>query len=510
MNATRGDGGAGAGASTRILEGDALTRMAELPAASIGACVTDPPYGLKFMGKAWDHGVPGEPYWREALRVLQPGGHLVAFGGTRTYHRLTCAIEDAGFEIRDCLMWLYGSGFPKSLDVSKAIDRQRQDNPDWQRVGAWLRVARSSRGLSAKATCEAIGAHGEVNHGGAVSNWENGLSCPTWGQWLALKAALNFGADMDAEVWRLNGRKGQPGEAWAEREVIGQGYRVRRESTVQIAGCSDGAFDLTAPATDAARQWAGWGTALKPGWEPVVLARKPLEGSVATNVAKYGVGALNVDGCRIAGRWPANVVLSHEDGCREIGTVEIPSRGGSTRTDSLGRMNDDGWQPQVQQIKRPSPTVAAWECVPECAVRLLDEQSGIRQSGGTGTDGNGTKPGMRGNVTRRAVHVERTPDIGGASRFFYCSKASSRERGPGNDWPTVKPLALMQWLVRLVTPKGGTVLDPFCGSGSTLLAASREGFDAIGIDSDPHAVEIARQRLTDHYGPLMAALEVSA
>lgn len=337
-----------------LRRGDCLAVMATFPAESADAFVTDPPYGLSFMGKEWDHGVPGVPYWSEVLRVLKPGGHLVAFGGTRTHHRLMVAIEDAGFEIRDCLMWLHGQGFPKG--------------------------------------------------------------------------------------------KGQ----------------------------------------------------LKPAWEPIILARKPLAGTVAQNVLAHGTGALNVDGCRIGtdtmtesrmsqkpggvlnangrdvehgnwkqksndspaehtGRWPANVALSHGSECGET-------------------------------------------CVESCPVRLLDEQSGIR-TGASSNSNKGDRPNTYGSGWQGTETLPGYADKGGASRFFYCAKAPKSERnlflpdGMTNDHPTVKPLALMRWLARLVTPPGGLVVDPFLGSGTTGIATLQEGFRFIGIELDEHSHELAAMRL---------------
>jgi hypothetical protein len=195
--------------------GDMREVLASFEPNSIDSVVTDPPYGLSFMGKGWDRGVPGVEFWQEALRVAKPGAHLLAFGGTRTYHRLMCAIEDAGWEIRDCIMWVYGSGFPKSHNVGKAIDR----------------------------------------------------------------------------------------EAGAEREVVGNNPNHRAISGTLYEGVyqggNTGAATITAPATDAAKQWEGWGTALKPAWEPIIVARKPLEGTVAQNVLEHGTGGINIDGCRV-------------------------------------------------------------------------------------------------------------------------------------------------------------------------------------------------------------------
>jgi site-specific DNA-methyltransferase (adenine-specific) len=340
-----------------IHQGDCREVMASLPAASVDSIVTDPPYGLDFMGREWDHGVPGVPFWTEALRVLKPGGHMVAFGGTRTYHRLTCAIEDAGFEVRDCLMWLYGSGFPKSLDVSKAIDKTR-------------------------------------------------------------------------------------------------------------------------------REWSGWGTALKPAWEPIILARKPLIGNVATNVQEHGTGALNIDGCRVdaeSGGRPA--ILRRNDKSLD-GDVYGSGINGSK---AIGLTAKGRW---------PANLV-----LDEEAGAMLDEQTGELTSGAR------SKTVIRGSEKARGIYnkgwdgdgTTAYPDdvpasSGGASRFFYCAKASKKDRGEGNTHPTVKPNALMRWLVRLVTPPGGIVLDPFMGSGSTGVAAKAEGFQFIGLELDPAYIEIARKR----------------
>ena len=312
----------------------------------------------------------------------------MAFGGTRTWHRLVCAIEDAGWESRDSLMWVYGTGFPKSLDVSKAIDK-------------------------------AAGAQREVV-----------------------------------------GKARPKGDGWG---VNGKG------------AFANAAFGY-------ARRAAGWGTALKPAHEPIVLARKPLVGTVAANFARYGTGGINVDGCRIPS---ANPPKGYPNG----------PGGKSHHYSSDARSADvrpNAWEP---------PDAGRWPAnviLSEEAAAALDAMSGERAT---------SQPGSVIRRTRKAADIygDHTADIGraqvaygdtgGASRFFYCPKASRAERGEGNDWPTVKPLALMRWLCRLVTPAGGVVLDPFHGSGSTLLAARDEGFRSIGIDMDEHAREIALARL---------------
>lgn len=341
---------------TYILTGDCLAVMPTLEAESVDAIVSDPPYGLAFMGKAWDHGVPGPEFWREAFRVAKPGAHLVAFGGTRTYHRLTCAIEDAGWEIRDCLSWLYGSGFPKSLDVSKAMDKA----------------------------------------------------------------------------------------AGAEREVVGAAVRPDgsvRVNTEKRAGTSfnSGSNDkcITAPATALAREWQGWGTALKPAWEPIILARKPLTGTVASNVAQHGTGALNVDGSRIGLRWPANVCLDEEAA-------------------SLFPESRFFYVAKASRRERE----AGLEGMPKKEVLI-------------GAEGHAINP-MTG---KPVVDIPRA-----------------------NGHPTVKPIALMRWLCRLVTPKGGLILDPFTGSGTTGCAAVLEGFRFVGIEREPEYAAIAEKRIAHWAG----------
>lgn len=366
-----------------------MEQMAKLPANSVDAIVTDPPYELGFMGKKWDgQGIANSvAMWSEALRVLKPGGYLLSFGGTRTYHRMTCAIEDAGFEIRDCLMWLYGSGFPKSHDVSKAIDKQ---------AGAKRKIIRPR-------TYEVM----------------------------------------------VDG-------------VYGKSLNTTKQRS---ATC-----EISEPATTQAKQWAGWGTALKPAYEPIVVARKPLEGTVANNVLLHGTGAMNIDASRIG------------------------TSGGITHHTSSAGKHRDRWEGNkpTGQVTDNGGRWPANVLLDEEAGRLLDEQSGksTSKSGGkTGRTGEGMAFGM--GTAERTGH----DDKGGASRFFYSAKASKKDRGAGNTHPTVKPTELMCYLIKLVTQPGGTVLDPFGGSGTTGVAAMREGFNCILIEREAEYVEIIKSRL---------------
>jgi DNA modification methylase len=474
--------------------GDNREALRSMPSDSVDSIVCDPPYELGFMGKKWDS--TGIAYdvtlWAECLRVLKPGGHLLAFGGSRTYHRLAVAIEDAGFEIRDCIMWIYSTGFPKSLAVDKAIDKQRHDRAQVYQVTAWIRKARDNAGLSNGDIDKAFGFHGMAGH------WTSSASqpsVPTLDQIPPLLAL--FGMTLDdvpddirTLIWTLNGRKRQPGEAWYQREVVGYANHpsgLHRGSIADYSPKNDDTYNppITAPSTDLAKQWHGWGTALKPAHEPIVVARKSLQGTVADNVTAWGVGALNIDGCRVegdVGRWPANIILDEE------------------------------------------------------AAQMLDEQSGWSMSSANLRHNTGTPSVAKG---KEYPHISiGHSDSGGASRFFYVAKASKAEREAGlegmevkviqernkdsdflasewridprspnggyenkptqpraNNHPTVKPIALMRYLVRMVTPRGGVVLDPFMGSGTTGCAAMLEAVRFIGIDITPEYVDIAERRI---------------
>jgi DNA modification methylase len=389
--------------------GDCMDAMARMVADGIqvDSIVTDPPYHLKsiverfgkagsapakhgtdglcarqskgFMGKVWDGGdiAQSVELWELAYSLLKPGGHLLAFSATRTQHRMVCAIEDAGFEVRDQIGWMYGTGFPKSLDVSKAIDKA----------------------------------------------------------------------------------------AGAEREVIGK-RKVSASDIGQNSGwnaldTSSGEYSYTAPATPEAQQWAGWGTALKPSYEPICVARKPLIGTVAANVLEHGTGAINIDACRVA---TGDKMQGSRNPSSNTGTIYGVDNGGTYEQNAAGR-----WPANV---------------IHDGSDEVLAAFAAFGERGTTGATGDYAR-----KFDPTYFHLQSKPKPGGysdqgtAARFFYSAKASKADRA-GSKHPTVKPLSLMRYLCKLVTPPGGTVLDMFAGSGTTLQAAVEEGFSAIGIERE--------------------------
>jgi site-specific DNA-methyltransferase (adenine-specific) len=402
----------------KLLLGDCLDKLKELEANSVDSIVTDPPYGLSFMGKKWDYDVPSQAIWEECMRVLKPGGHLLSFAGSRTYHRMAVRIEDAGFEIRDQIMWIYGSGFPKSMDISKQLDKK---------AGAEREIIGIKPGHEEFANRKTKG----------DTVFKDGMS----------------GFD----------------RPWMHDEKRKELYHLE-----------------TAPATDEVKEWSGWGTALKPAHEPIVMARKPLsENTVADNVLEWGTGGINIDASRIS---TDETITNH-------------SRSAESSV-SKGKYGDSSEQETHQTEGQLLGRFPANVIFDEEAGRLLDEQSGVsKSSGGSGDKSMGAlgKNGKYGNYALdvKAANLGGLGDVGGASRFFYCPKTSKSDRNEGsnNIHPTVKPTDLMAYLIRLVTKKGGVVLDPFMGSGSTGKAAIRGGFDFVGIEREKEYFEIADARI---------------
>jgi len=525
--------------TTQIICGNNIELLKQYPDNYFDSIVTDAPYGLGkepnavdlmkdwvekgyheisgtgFMGKDWDAFVPQPLFWKEAFRVLKHGGHVLSFFGTRTYDWGVMAMRFAGFEVRDTITWHYGSGFPKSHNISKALDK-------------------------------------------------------------------------------LEG---------AEREIIGknENHRERNNPMAEMLNLSNG--NITAPSTESAKQWDGWGSALKPASEPIVLARKPLEKglSIAENIIKWGVGGINIHGCRIntngeswqrdnnveyriennipstksmlcngngafvnsnpQGRFPANVIFSHHEDCVCNGTKKV--KGSNSKPQDIGKGREGDFTNGIYGAKQSkvvtshtdndgNEEVEDWDCVEDCPIRILDEQSGVSKSSNAKR--------TRNTIGSFGMPNDNTPeysDKGGASRFFYTAKSSKGERNKGLDGfevkekpdnyimpkltcsecgskrvdssnslvcgcngkthyeeqnslesknnlaggnknfhPTVKPIKLMQYLVRLITPPNGIVLDPFNGSGTTGIAAKLEGFNYVGLELDPEYCKISEARIS--------------
>jgi hypothetical protein len=436
------------------------------------------------MGKRWDYDVPSVEVWAECLRVLKPGGHLLAFAGTRTQHRMACRIEDAGFEIRDMIAWVYGSGFPKSLDVSKAIDKRGGSVAGFEQFRDAVRAAMKRSGVSRSQLQAALGNHMLSHYLSAGSQ----PAVPNLRDYRIIRDTVRLGSEFDVLF-----------ADEAEREVVGQGSSaISTRKDLQngkgtVWGADSSTFDITAPATPEAQQWAGWGTALKPALEPITMARKPLVGTVAANVLEHGTGALNVDGCRVAtsdplgGGGATTAVSDHWDRPFRHDPVAIELLKKTTaekiaKAEQLGRWPANLIHDGSDEVVGLFPQTRSGGILPHHKRTTSKGKHNI----GSGV-GNGP--------LHAPVNGEHFPaDTGSAARFFYTAKATQAER-QGVTHPTVKPLDLMAYLCRLITPPGGVVLDPFMGSGTTIKAAIGEGFQAIGIERDPAYFAMAEHRM---------------
>ena len=377
-----------------IYHGDCMEVLESLE--NIDSCVTDPPYGLSFMGKSWDYDVPQKELWEKVYQSIKQGGHLLSFFGSRTYHRGVIPIEDAGFEIRDQLMWLYGSGFPKSHNIGKAVDKLQGNKREvlGKKVRGDVQKAKETGTTFAKAD----------------ANKNN-------------------------------------------KDIFGYGTEILTKGN---------------------SEWEGWGTALKPAHEPIVMARKPFKGTVAENVLEHGTGGINIDGCRVC-----------TDDNLSGGSGRIGGFAGKTQGGELSDYKVSG----NEQGRFPANV-------------MHDGSDGVQdvfpqtKSGAVKPYINKNTNSYGGNFSRKKFRdYYKEADEGTAARYFYCAKASKKDRDDGNNHPTVKPTELMRYLCRLVTPKGGVVLDPFMGSGSTGKGALLEGFRFIGIEMEREYFDIACARL---------------
>ena len=525
----------------KLYNGNMLDLLEVIDKETIDAVLTDPPYELNFMGKGWDNsGIAFQPdTWKKCYEVLKPGGYLLAFGGSRTFHRIACAIEDAGFEIRDTIMWLYGSGFPKSMDISKQIDKRNgKQNEDFTKFGNYVKQCREAKKYSKNDIDKIMGTNT------ACAWWEGRMykddfivQLPDKKNYYKLKEILDMNDDFDYLIeWQE-----------AEREIIGEKVDIdgKPRSARLVNKCENAsawnlldtdeklkkATYLTTPATDLAKQWQGWGTALKPSFEPIIIARKPFKGSLVDNVIEYGVGGINIDECRV----------DAETNRRMCGTTE---KSGETSF-VLGAREET----YTNNGRFPANTILTYDETDfdEVCGGFPNTKSGkaIRKNLTVSHFGNKAKP----------LNDLGYADSGSASRYFYCAKASKKDRDEGldefeekpktltenkgrtfndrcaicgkkfigspetichcknpitdksksamskNTHPTVKPTDLMQYLVRLVSPNGATILDPFNGSGSTGKAVMYENkernknYKYIGIELTEEYLPIAKARI---------------
>lgn len=484
-----------------VFNADCLEWLRQQPDNSIDSIVTDPPYGLSntkpaqvadvlkawvtgdteavptkrggFMGKDWDSFVPPPAVWEQCMRVLKPGGHMAVFAGARTQDLMGLSIRLAGFEIRDTLGWIQGAGFPKSMDISKAIDKADRGRNVLRFLDALLREGYTLDELGEKSGIPSLRA--------SYNDWKNRGHNPEERSWYRLLEGLGMSESDGLDIIDRHTVKLGGGSVYTFREGETRDFEVKKVS----------------PKADAAKQWSGWGTALKPAIEPIILARKPLDGTVANNVLAHGVGGLNIDACRVnmGGEYDPKKVQRQ-----------------SSDTSGMKGLGSSGFRSDhVQPTYNPTGRFPANVLLDEVAAKEMDKQSGVSKSPGAYRragvadsdiygEGMGAKP--EGDVHKGHG------DSGGASRFFpvfkYQAKAPKKERpvieredGTKIQHPTVKPEKLMSWLVELITPPGGTVLDPFAGSGTTLQAARNKGFDAIGIEQDADYIDLINQRLNE-------------
>jgi hypothetical protein len=448
-----------------LFHGDSMEVLRELPSCSIDSMVTDPPAGIGLLGLEWDKDKGGRDAWikwlteimGECRRVLKPGAHAFVWAIPRTSHWTATALENAGFEVRDVVTHVFGSGFPKNLALDKAMDRARvKDTAEIYRVTAWIKNRCRELGVTNARLDEIAGVHGGACHWTAVPP-SNQPAIPTLERWQKMEPVLG-----PPPEWMkpLIQPAYQLGESWSEREVTGA---YARGGGGMVGKRFAGAGKITAPASAEAMRWHGWGTALKPASEHWILVRKPMsEHNTAANVLKFRTGGIHIDACRIP----------TEDKIPSAANLDFKS--GTYMRAEGARSTESIYHPHLKG-RFPSDLVFTRTGEPDCPITVLDEMVPAK-----------TSPSRYFKV----FDVEVGP-------FFYCAKPSRREKGADNHHPTVKPLALMRYLCRMITPPGGTVLDPFTGSGTTGVAALQESFCFTGIEREQCYHEIAERRLSE-------------
>jgi len=486
--------------NSKVIQGNNIDTLKQYPDDYFDSIVTDPPYGIEFLGKDWDKNTGAVETWQECFRVLKPGGYLLAFSAARTYHHLATNIEGVGFDIRDQLMWLYASGFPKAQDIGKAIDKRggmvgnNSDTKSLKKLLAKLFKESGKNNTQINKEC-GFNASGYLRqHDNGVDGW--GYALPLNDKWHTLKKVLECGDDYDKYF------------VSSEREVIG----------TKEAGCFDSEFDshtigarsktvdITAPATEQANHWHGWKTALKPAHEPIVMARKPFKGSTIDNVLTHGVGALNIDATRVETDDKIQSHYNRNSGAPEfageeknITPVELTmSEQGRFPSNVLGEV--EGYQkffycPKVSRAER------------HCGFEAKEIPAPFGDVKGCYVDGERfavKHQEYQGNSKKKADPLAHIPTNSDGMLTGFYENGESNETGSsyinkpksaGNNHPTVKPVELMKYLVKLVTPSGGKVLDPFTGSGSTGMAAVELDYDFTGCELDPDYVNIAETRI---------------
>jgi DNA modification methylase len=488
------------GEGNYIFHGDNIQVLKTLPDNSVDSVVTDPPYGISFMSCQWDYDVPSVELWKECYRVLKPGGYLLSFGSSRTYHRMAVKVEDAGFEIKDQIMWVYGSGFPKSHNIGKAVDR---DNGKSKNLKKWAKYFDSICKIK-DISNEEIDSYLGLNSNGATAAHfrrynSNTSRFPKLDFYYRLQTWLKFDDTFDNIIKE------------AEREIIGikknqmSGWSINNETKFIDR-------NITIAKTSEAKKYEGWGTALKPAHEPIVMARKPFKGSVAKNVLKWNTGGINIDGCRIPILADEKIDIRRYDNYHDTFNAYEEGHSAKGKKYSINEAHDLG--------RFPANIIFDEE-----AGKLLDEQSGYTK---TKSDKNykHNKTNSDSDIFKSRGTYTPREDEGGASRFFYCPKPSKKEKEEGltsdpiqikgrdegqdnrnvpqklrkinrkNTHTTVKPIKLMQYLIRLVTPKGGVTIDPYFGSGTSGKGVLGEDNDYkfIGIEKEKEYFDIAVER----------------